>query len=254
MRTAIRKPLAVLTAALLYACAGAPSEFTASGARVLTFTHSYTNAYLVTGAGGSFLIDAGLEADGPKLAEKITAAGVDPQTLRGVIVTHGHYDHAGAASYLKRTFGTPVIVGAGDGELVRTGTNDTLCAQGFLANRRLKSDQAGTYTGVEPDVLVTGRADLAPLVGVPGEIVVLPGHTSGSLVVTLDGAAFVGDLVRGGVISNANATRHFYMCDLVDNDADMRTLLDEIAPDTDMFLPGHFGPLSRKSIEKLIAG
>ena len=64
---------------------------------------------------------------------------------------------------------------------------------------------------------------------IPGAIVPLPGHTPGSLVVTIAGAAFVGDLFRGGIVGSP-AEVHFYMCDLDDNHRDVRTLLDRLAP------------------------
>jgi glyoxylase-like metal-dependent hydrolase (beta-lactamase superfamily II) len=75
----------------------------------------------------------------------------------------------------------------------------------------------------------------------------LPGHTRGSLVVVIGSAAFVGDLFRGAVVGSSAET-HFYMCDLDDNQRDIRWLLDTF-PNATVFFTGHSGPVSREALE-----
>ena len=85
----------------------------------------------------------------------------------------------------------------------------------------------------------------------PGEVVAEAGHTEGSLMYVVGGVAFVGDLFRGSITGH-KAVRHFYMCDLDDNAADVRTLLQTDAPDAEVFFPGHFGPLTRESVQTMV--
>ncbi len=44
----------------------------------------------------------------------------------------------------------------------------------------------------------------------------------------------MGDFFRGSIVGRA-ARRHFYICDLPSNDADVRTLLEGPAKDVDLF-------------------
>jgi hydroxyacylglutathione hydrolase len=223
----------------------------ADGVVVHTFRRDYANAHLVTRGQAAFLFDAGFEKNAPALAEDIKAAGVDPRTLRAVVVSHGHADHAGGASYFKRQFGTPIVAGAGDQSMLRSGRNDRLCPT--TDSSRLKADQDASYHSTIADVSVTETGALEPLTGIPGRLLVVPGHTPGSLVINLGDAALVGDLFRGAVLTRS-AEVHFYMCDLASNRRDIQTLLLHLTPSATVFFPGHFGPLTRSAVEDRFLG
>ena len=64
------------------------------GIRVLTFTHDYANSHLVVKNDHAYLVDTGMEENGPELAEDLRKAGFPPEKLRAIILTHGHADHA----------------------------------------------------------------------------------------------------------------------------------------------------------------
>ena len=51
-------------------------------------------------------------------------------------------------------------------------------------------------------------------------------------------------MFRGAIVGRSAET-HFYMCDLEDNRADVRALLDA-APEVEVFFTGHFGPVTRE--------
>lgn len=63
-----------------------------------------------------------MEANAALVAANIRAAGVDPRTIRLILVTHAHFDHAGAVAALRRATGAQVVAGAGDGAALATGT------------------------------------------------------------------------------------------------------------------------------------
>ena len=56
-------------------------------------------------------------------------------------------------------------------------------------------------------------------------------------------AVFVGDLVRGKLVGKGPTT-HFFMCDLEDNQRDIRTVIDELSPNAVRVFPGHFDMFS----------
>ena len=93
---------------------------------------------------------------------------------------------------------------------------------------------------------VAGPPPLSSFSSLEGEVLPLPGHTDGSLVIRVGQAVFVGDLLRGSVFGR-DADVHFYMCDLEDNRADIERVL---AGGATQFFPGHFGPLTREAVQK----
>jgi len=218
--------------------------------RVDTLRLEYSNAHLVRWGDAALLVDSGASETVERLDAELRAAGVDPADLRAVILTHGHADHAGGAAHLA-ALGVPVIAGAGDREALARGVNDALCPTDSGARDRHAVDQAATFEPVVADHWIDAPTDLAPLVGVDGRLVPLPGHTPGSLVVTIGGAAFVGDLVRGEILSDG-ADVHFYNCDLADNRADLGRLLDVVAPRARRLFVGHFGPLRPAHVRDLL--
>ncbi len=56
-------------------------------------------AYLVTGPEGPVLVETGPGSTLPALLEGLATAGYAPQDIKHVLVTHIHFDHAGAAGW-----------------------------------------------------------------------------------------------------------------------------------------------------------
>lgn len=253
-RLGSRGPLGLLlTTTLATACAtGHDVHTTPSGLRVHTFTRDFTNAHVVVQGEHSFMVDSGHEAQAPALADDLRAAGLDPARLRAIVLTHAHADHAGGAGYFQRTFGTPVVVGRGDEAGLAAGKNERLCPTSAMAEGRLDQDQHATFTPYTAAVVVDDTLDLAALTGIAGQARHVSGHTPGSVVVIVDGAVLVGDLFRGAIMGTG-AERHFYMCDLADNSADIAQLLDTWAPAAEVHFTGHFGPVARARVREALA-
>jgi phosphoribosyl 1,2-cyclic phosphodiesterase len=69
------------------------------------------NAFVVTAAGCSLLVDAGF---GPRaLVQRAKKAGIDLRGLVGIVLTHEHGDHARGAGPLARKVGCPVFASRG---------------------------------------------------------------------------------------------------------------------------------------------
>jgi hydroxyacylglutathione hydrolase len=223
------------------------------GITVHTFRRDDTNAHVVSRGEAFFMVDSGLEANAPALADDLRREGFEPAQLRAMVLTHGHADHAVGAAWFRRQFGTRIVAGEADVPILAAGANDHLCPTSDRARDRVAADQAARFTPFAPDVTVGTGVALEGLVGISGTVTPLPGHTLGSLVVTIPGAALVGDLFRGA-IAGSSAEVHFYMCDLEDNRGDVRVLLERLAPTATHFFTGHFGPVSRDAVAERFAG
>lgn len=238
----------VLVAALtvLSGCANTTAEERWDGITVHTLRLSYNNTFVVQQGERALLIDSGLERDAAALEEALRGVGVDPAALGGILLTHGHADHAGGARRFQQRWGVPVVAGAGDASLLARGENDPLCPTSDRARDRLEADQRERFTPLQADRLLEEDLPLEELGGPPGRVLLLPGHTEGSLVVVLGEVAFVGDLLRGAIVGSS-AEAHFYMCDLEDNRSKIQRLL-RAHPDVKRFYTGHFGPVSREAV------
>jgi metallo-beta-lactamase class B len=80
------------------------------------------NAWLVATSEGLIAIDALNNAtDWTQVIEPaMHRFGLDPATIRTLIVTHGHGDHYGGARYLARTYHTRVLMSRADWALAQT--------------------------------------------------------------------------------------------------------------------------------------
>ncbi|MEO0882776.1 MAG: MBL fold metallo-hydrolase [Pseudomonadota bacterium] len=214
----------------------------------------FANSYLVYNRANpreALLIDTGIPENAEKLAARILDAGVDPRDLDAVILTHGHYDHAGGARFFQESFDTMLIAGRGDQVPLETGEELGVCPTSWLA-RRIASQSAepGTWTS-SPTVYVDDRLDLSTISNIGGEIIVLPGHTPGSLIVNVGDATFVGDQIRGKIFGSGPAL-HFFMCDLADNARDLDEILSTLSPNAERFFPGHMSVFSREALRRYV--
>jgi len=234
---------------LLFAgCATRTSRVRIGDLEILTFRHDFANAHLLSRGGTRILVDSGYGKNASALDHDLRKAGVDPRTLRAVVVTHAHADHTGGARWFHDHYGVRVVAGAGDREDFAAGRNGKLCPVGFLGKLRHSKDQAGTFEPVSADLWIDQATQLGPLVGFDALVVPYASHTPGSLVVVTNGVAFVGDLFRGAAIGSA-AEPHFFMCDLAANRANIQRLLSSDAKTSAQFFTGHFGPVDRDAVE-----
>lgn len=141
------------------------------------------NAILVAGAQNEgFLIDPGDDAE--NLLALVAATGV---TVRGILLTHGHFDHIGAVDAVRAALGVPVFLHPADLPLYRMGAASAgRWNLPFVqpADPDQTITQGQTFTA--GDLTLTARE--------------LPGHAPGHVVFLGDGFVIAGDtLFAGGI-------------------------------------------------------
>lgn len=98
-------------------------------------------AYLLVTDEGLVLIDSLYPPWTGELIDNIRRLGFDPADLAFVIVTHGHFDHAGGAAQIQSEFGAKVVMSAEDWALAAQPAQDprlamTLPSQDIVATDR----------------------------------------------------------------------------------------------------------------------
>jgi len=245
---------ALLAASILAGCANTYKKSTAQKEIIHSIRMAYNNVHLLQSSHGNILIDAGTPKQAEELVSRLEKLGLKKGELSAIILTHGHYDHAGGAIQISDYYNAPIIAGSGDIELFKSGGKDKLCPRGFFARRIHKTAEAGRYEPFEPTHFVSSTVNLKDIVpDYSGEarIIPIPGHTKGAIAVKFEKFAFIGDLFRGGIF-RAEATEHFFMCDTSDNKADIDLFLNTTSKNSERFYTGHFGTVSRESVLKLL--
>jgi glyoxylase-like metal-dependent hydrolase (beta-lactamase superfamily II) len=244
-------PSPVFSAALVLALSacGAPAVVgrAPSGAPIVRMPLSQSSVYLIE-TRPPVLIDAGTMVDGDELSHDLAAENTAFRGISLVIVTHAHHDHAGLAAELQQN-GARIMLGAGDVPAARRGVDDELLPTG-LTGVVFKPLLSKLFPEFTPDIVVRAPVDLRPW-GVDGQVLPMPGHTPGSLVVLLSNhAAFVGDEMLGGWLGGAlfgsHPGEHYYQADRAQNRRNIATLL---AMGVETFYLGHGGPVSRAAVQ-----
>jgi glyoxylase-like metal-dependent hydrolase (beta-lactamase superfamily II) len=70
---------------------------------------SFTNVYLLVSPAGLVLVDTGMAGDARKITEQLIHSGFDLNNLRGIVLTHAHFDHVGSAAEIKRLSRAPIL-------------------------------------------------------------------------------------------------------------------------------------------------
>lgn len=174
-----------------------------------------TNCYLLSDRlGNAAVIDPG--ADFKNIYQEIKNKGY---FVKAVILTHGHWDHTGAALDLKEALDCEIIGGSKEIKMFM---------EPLLSNPFMMGHNAFSF---KPDVLVNG-GDKLSIGEFSLEVIETPGHTKGSVSYLVDNFLFTGDTLFKGSIGRT---------DIGGSEQEMRKslrLLSSLPAETIVY-PGH---------------
>ncbi len=157
------------------------------------------NCYIVSKGENAVLVDTGT-----KEFYDTVAAECEKYTLKLIVLTHPHFDHAENAAALSERFGVPVAYHRADDELFDNYGAQPLRCYGITGRVVLgMSLKVLSQTKVKrPDnVIFIKDGDSLLDYGIDADIIELPGHTDGSVGVDVGGRALlVGDALDNWVV------------------------------------------------------
>jgi glyoxylase-like metal-dependent hydrolase (beta-lactamase superfamily II) len=206
------------------------------------------NAHLVVGSDGCVLVDAGLPGAERAIERVLARERLSFNDIKLIVITHAHVDHAGAAARVRELSGAPIVAHRGDLEHYRREAPMTFCPTGLSGRIFYRTKLAlEPYAAFSPDILLAdGDSFALEPYGLAGRIESTPGHTSGSISVTLSTrSALVGDLVASGIfIGGIARLGHARRPPFEDDPAAVaRSLQGLLDAGIERFYMGHGGPL-----------
>ncbi|APE20141.1 MULTISPECIES: MBL fold metallo-hydrolase [Streptomyces] len=164
--------------------------------RLHLLDHSIGQAYLWQDQGELTLIDAGWAGTADRTATAIRAAGLDPDRLRRIVLTHCHRDHVGAAGELADRHGAEILAHRLDAPVIR---GEAPVPEPDLLDWEVPLFAHGLTVPEAPPTRVDREVEDGEELGFGDGAVAIhtPGHTPGSMAVHLPrhGVLFTGDTV-----------------------------------------------------------
>ena len=150
--------------------------------------------YVLHGGNGDMLIDTGWLSNREEIEEWLTVNKFD---IKWIFLTHGHCDHSQNARYFKEKYGAKLIIHEKDIEIFKCEKFYKL----YQSSDEGKFDMAQVYRAskmtidyCEPDYSVTDDdTGLLRTLGFDADIVMLPGHTYGSMGIKCGRVIYSGD-------------------------------------------------------------
>ena len=179
-----------------------------------------TNCYILTPDSSiqAIVIDPADEPD--VILDAIAEKGLD---VKYIILTHGHWDHFGAAKYIAEKTGAKI----GIHKLDKKALSDSDLSMAFIFVDHLDE--------VKPDMELSD-GQVLKLGDLDAIIIHTPGHTPGGISILIDDCLFTGDLIFKGSVGRTDLTGGSYETLL--NSVKEKVL---VLPDRIKIYPGH-GP------------
>lgn len=143
------------------------------------------NCCFVTDSSDSFSLVVDPGAPSVKIEELINDFG--SETLKYILLTHGHFDHIGNAAALKERFPASKIVISREDEPFTK--NDHLNLAAYMGDI--------TVTHFTPDIIVSDN-DVIDFGSETIRVISTPGHTAGSVCYVIGDSIFTGDTLMKG--------------------------------------------------------
>ena len=202
---------------------------------------------------GVIMIGDGASKKIKKFEKGLEKAAIKPEEIQLIILTHGHFDHAGAAKELKEITGAKIVMHHLDKDILEKGLKTMpsgLTHWGCFLHHFLKMFFVPfvKFPAAKVDVILGDEGMSLAEYGIQGKILHTPGHTSGSISVVLEsGDAFVGCLAMNALPLSTHPSLPIFGDDVQTLKESWKLVLEQGAK---KIHPGHGGSFSAEIVRE----
>lgn len=142
------------------------------------------NCYIIENGTNAILVDTGKK----EYVNQVLKA-CEPYSIKLIVLTHAHFDHAENAAQISEALRVPIGMNEKDYDLIESNTNQELFSETFfgkiILSASLKDFSARPMRAFQPNILLKDKDSLSDY-GINASIVSLPGHTNGSIGIDVD--------------------------------------------------------------------
>ena len=225
---------------------------------IISYKGFIANAFFVKDGETVYAVDTTDMHGEEFFLEQCEKAGIRPEQIKLIIITHGHVDHFANLPAMKKLTGAPVLCHKKAERFLTNGLPPEVIARTHIGEiclmvmAKMKEGPGGVPPKVTPDILVEGDVDLSPW-GIPGKIIETPGHSDNDIsIIFPNKEAVIGDLFAApGMEENGVMSCFMYPgARFEEAEESVEKLLKE---DAEKFWLGHGKPCDRAYIEKLLS-
>ncbi len=232
-------------------------------ATVIQYQSGMSNGFFVEENGSVIAVDGGALLGSEYTKKALDDAGIMPEQIRLLVITHGHVDHFVNMDELRKLTGAPLLCHEKSRLTLEEARLPTVFPRNQVGRKvdafriemtRLHGEPVPYLPPMRPDLTWAGTFDLAPY-GIHGRIIETPGHSDSDTSVVLDDRqAIVGDLLVNDEFTDGVPTLAYFGYD--PDPAKANELLfpscHRLLELADTFYSGHGGPFSRADMENAL--
>ncbi len=205
---------------------------------------------------GLIMVDGGVPKKIKTFRKALSKISINPRELQLLIITHGHFDHAGSANAIKEMTGARIAVHQADKAMVEknlVAMPPPASVWGSVLHKITKPlvPLVSSFPATRVDLVLGDESFSLVAYGIQGQIVHTPGHTAGSVSVLLDsGDAFVGCMAHNNLPFRLNPGLPIFAEDLEQIKANWQLLLNR---GVKTIYPGHGKPFSADVMRRILS-
>ncbi|MHA1303662.1 MAG: MBL fold metallo-hydrolase [Candidatus Heimdallarchaeaceae archaeon] len=217
--------------------------------KIHTIRAGYANIFLIESGDSYIMIDTGPPKSSKKIWAYLNKNNISPDSIKLVIITHGHIDHVGSLKELKQQTKARILIHKEEGKLLEEGKSSKVVATKWLVEKIIPSSKDREVPSIKADILITEEYPLEGY-GVNGKVILTPGHTFGSISVIVDSKyAFVGDIAMHFPLLSGLSYEPLIAVDL---DQVYDSWEKILAEGVQLIYPTHGKAFNAKKLEKMI--